>query len=87
MHKNVLEHEPHLALFVSNDDPLSFYRATCRIVGEKLSTNGSVYAEIHEDLGATTLALFREKGFSSVTLRRDLQEKDRMMKATALVPH
>jgi release factor glutamine methyltransferase len=87
MHKNVLEHEPHLALFVSNDDPLSFYRAIAELSGKKLSTNGAVYAETHEDLGSSTLTLFREKGFDSVTLRRDLQEKDRMIKATAFVSH
>jgi release factor glutamine methyltransferase len=87
MHKNVLEHEPHLALFVSNEDPLSFYRAIAELSGKKLNTNGAVYAEIHEDLGASTLALFREKGFGSVMLRRDMQEKDRMIKATAFVHH
>lgn len=81
MHANVLEHEPHLALFVSNDDPLTFYRAIAELSQEKLSTNGEVYAEIHEDLGAATLALFQEKGFGRVTLRRDMQEKDRMIKA------
>ncbi|MBO9632118.1 MAG: peptide chain release factor N(5)-glutamine methyltransferase [Chitinophagaceae bacterium] len=84
MHANVLEHEPHLALFVSNDDPLSFYRAITGLSKEKLDTNGEVYVEIHEDLGAATLALFQEKGFGRVTLRRDMQEKDRMIKAAGL---
>lgn len=84
MHANVLEHEPHLALFVSNNDPLSFYRAIAELSGKKLKENGVVYAEIHEDLGAATLALFQEKGFGRVTLRRDMQEKDRMIKAEGL---
>lgn len=85
MHANVLEHEPHLALFVSNNDPLTFYRAIAELSGKKLSTSGEVYAEIHEDLGAATLALFQEKGFGRVTLRRDMQEKDRMIKAAGLI--
>jgi release factor glutamine methyltransferase len=84
MHANVLEHEPHLALFVSNNDPLSFYRAMAELSEKKLSEGGTVYAEIHEDLGAATLALFREKRFGRVTLRKDMQEKDRMIKAAAL---
>lgn len=84
MHANVLEHEPHLALFVSNNDPLSFYRAIAELSAKKLNDNGTVYAEIHENLGAATLALFQEKGFGRVTLRRDMQEKDRMIRATAL---
>ncbi|QEC45545.1 peptide chain release factor N(5)-glutamine methyltransferase [Pseudobacter ginsenosidimutans] len=84
MHANVLEHEPHLALFVSNNDPLTFYRAIAELSGKKLKEDGDVYAEIHEDLGAATLALFQEKGFGRVTLRRDMQEKDRMIKAAGL---
>lgn len=84
MHANVLDHEPHLALFVSNNDPLTFYRTIAELSGKKLKENGVVYAEIHEDLGAATLALFQEKGFGRVTLRRDMQEKDRMIKAEGL---
>ena len=84
MHANVLEHEPHLALFVSNNDPLTFYRAIAELSVKKLKEDGAVYAEIHEDLGAATLALFQEKGFGRVTLRRDMQEKDRMIKAAGL---
>ncbi|WP_127132455.1 peptide chain release factor N(5)-glutamine methyltransferase [Pseudoflavitalea rhizosphaerae] len=84
MHANVLEHEPHLALFVSNNDPLTFYKAIAELSLIKLKEEGTVYAEIHEDLGAASLALFQEKGFGRVTLRRDMQEKDRMIKAEGL---
>ena len=87
MHANVLEHEPHLALFVSNGDPLTFYRAIAELSVIKLKDDGAVYAEIHEDLGAATLALFQEKGFGRVTLRHDMQEKDRMIRAAGLTSH
>ena len=85
MHPNVLEYEPHLALFVSNNDPLTFYRAIALLARKKLSPHGAVYAEIHEDLGAATLALFRDHGFSEVTIQRDMQGKDRMIKASGLI--
>lgn len=84
MHANVLEHEPHLALFVSNDDPLTFYEAIANLASEKLTTNGNVYAEIHEDLGSATLALFQKKGFGRATVRKDMQNKERMIKAAGL---
>lgn len=84
MHANVLEHEPHLALFVSNDDPLTFYEAIARLALQKLNTNGAVYAEIHEDLGPATLALFQAKGFGRAAVRKDMQNKERMIKAAGL---
>lgn len=84
MHANVLEHEPHLALFVSNNNPLTFYEAIAELARIKLDTNGSVYAEIHEDLGPATLALFQEKGFGRAAVRKDMQHKERMIKAAGL---
>lgn len=84
MHANVLDHEPHLALFVSNEDPLTFYEAIANLALQKLDTNGSVYAEIHEDLGSATLALFQMKGFGRAAVRKDMQNKERMIKATGL---
>lgn len=84
MHANVLAHEPHLALFVSNDDPLTFYEAIANLANKKLNTNGAVYAEIHEDLGPATLALFQQKGFGRAAVRNDMQNKERMIKASGL---
>ncbi len=81
MHANVLEHEPHLALFVENDDPLLFYRNIAAFAGTHLLPGGRVYVEIHEDLGAATVQLFREHGFDDVTLKQDMQGKDRMVRA------
>lgn len=81
MSKNVLEYEPHLALFVSSDHPLLFYRAIATMASRKLNTNGVLYFEIHENYGQETLDLLSLKGFKALELRKDLQGKDRMVKA------
>jgi release factor glutamine methyltransferase len=80
MNKNVLDYEPHLALFVTNNDPLLFYKAIAGFALLKLLPGGIIYAEIHEDLGTATPALFLEKGFTEVEVRKDLQGKDRMIR-------
>ena len=72
MRRNVLEHEPALALFVPDDDPLVFYRAVARWAGQLLRPGGRGYAEINALLGPETAAIFREAGFSSVSLLEDL---------------
>jgi len=81
MHKNVLDYEPHLALFVENDDPLLFYKAIADFALLKLQPGGAIYAEIHEDLGEYAKALFIDKGFSAVEIKKDMQGKDRIVKA------
>jgi release factor glutamine methyltransferase len=78
MQPNVLQYEPHLALFVANDDPLLFYKA----IAEFASPGTTVYVEIHEDLGPQTKSLFESKGFSSVEIKKDMQGKDRMVRAS-----
>jgi len=78
---NVLNHEPNLALFVPDSDPLLFYR---RIVGfseQYLEKEGYVFVEIHEDLSEETIQLFHQAGFANIELRKDLQGKPRMIKA------
>jgi len=80
MQPNVLEYEPHVALFVPNDDALLFYKAIAEFAQQKLRSGGSIYAEIHEDLGEQTKALFLSKGFTSVEIKKDMQGKDRMVK-------
>ena len=72
MRRNVLEHEPALALFVPDDDPLVFYRAVARWAGQLLRPGGRGYAEINALLGPETAAIFREAGFSGVSLLEDL---------------
>lgn len=81
MRANVLQHEPHIALFVEDDDPLLFYQHLARFGQLKLLPAGSIYAEIHEDLGPATEALFREYGFEDTVIKKDMQGKDRMVRA------
>jgi release factor glutamine methyltransferase len=81
MKPNVLDYEPHLALFVSDNDPLVFYRAIAAFSRKNLNENGKVYVEINEKLGEETLQLFKKEGFIDVQLQRDLLGKDRMIRA------
>ena len=79
MHKNVLEHEPHLALFVFDQDPLLFYR----VIGEKakkvLKPKGKIYLEINEALGEDTRKLMEHLGYSQVRIIKDLNGKERIL--------
>jgi release factor glutamine methyltransferase len=78
---NVLNHEPHIALFVPDSDPLLFYRRIVAFCEQYLHINGYVFVEIHEELSEETLQLFHDAGFANIELRKDLQGKSRMIKA------
>ncbi|MDR2651041.1 MAG: peptide chain release factor N(5)-glutamine methyltransferase [Prevotellaceae bacterium] len=80
MKRNVLDFEPHLALFVMDDEPLKFYSAIADFAILHLSDKGKIYVEINENLAKETQNLFRQKGFEYIELRKDLNGKDRMMK-------
>jgi release factor glutamine methyltransferase len=80
MHENVIEHEPHIALFVEDSDPLIYYEACLRFAGNHLADKGKIYVEINEALGDETLILFRNHGFNAVLIK-DLSGKDRIIKA------
>lgn len=77
----VLEHEPELALFVSDEDPLIFYKAIAGAVLPYLSTNGSLYFECHYIYLDKTREMLLSLGFNTVEKRQDLQGKWRMLKA------
>ena len=79
MRRNVLDHEPSLALFVSDEDPLIFYRAVAQIAYERLSDNGLCMVEINEALGEDTAELFRIAGFASTEIVKDLNDRDRFV--------
>ena len=79
MHVNVLEHEPHLALFVHDDDPLLFYRAIAQFAQQHLQDNGFLYFEINENLGKETCELLQQYNFHSIVLHKDMNGKDRMI--------
>ena len=80
MHPNVLQYEPHLALFVKDDDPMQFYRAIARFASINLAPNGKIYCEINETLGAETKQLFESFNFSNCQIIKDLFGKDRILK-------
>lgn len=84
MLQNVLAYEPHLALFVPNEDPLLFYHAIARFAQQKLLPGSCIFVEIHEDLGEQTKALFESKGFAA-EVKKDFQGKDRMVKANVII--
>ncbi|WP_167619461.1 peptide chain release factor N(5)-glutamine methyltransferase [Maribellus sediminis] len=79
MEANVLKHEPTGALFVSDEDPLIFYRTIAEFAQANLNQNGSLFFEINEYLGKEMKALLEGFGFKSIELRKDLQGRDRMI--------
>lgn len=81
MHANVLEHEPHLALFVSDENPLQFYHAIASFAQHQLTGTGRVYLELHEIHGQQVAGLFAAAGFKNILLKKDMQGKNRMLKA------
>ena len=81
MERHVLEHEPHLALFVPDDDPLLFYRAITRYAKEALKPNGLLYFELNPLYACETEAMVRESGFSETEIRLDMFGKQRFLKA------
>ena len=81
MRKNVLNYEPHLALFVSDNDPLLFYKKIATFGKTHLIHTGTIYVEINEELAQEVVTVFQKKGFSNVEIKKDMQGKDRMVSA------
>lgn len=77
---NVLQFEPAMALFVSNDDPLIFYREIAVNALNYLKNNGLLFFELNENYAERTIDLMKEIGFVNIELRKDLQGKSRMLK-------
>ena len=82
MATNVFEYEPHLALFVSDNDPLLFYKKIGLLAAESLNKGGKLFFEINEKYGAEIVALLSKIGFVDIALKKDINDKDRMLKAT-----
>lgn len=78
---NVLKHEPHVALFVPDNDPLVFYRHIARFAMTHLQPNGKLYVEINREAGKACVELLTEMGFRDVELRKDISGNDRMIRA------
>lgn len=81
MRTNVLDHEPHLALFVPDNDPLLFYRAVAGWADSLLAPGGLGLVEINEALGKETAAVY-DAGYTSVEVHRDLSDRHRFVKFT-----
>ncbi len=81
MNDNVLRYEPHIALFVPDDDPLRFYRAIARYASASLVSGGALYYEINPVYAEQMGELLKEMGFTKVVVKQDMFGKQRMMKA------
>jgi release factor glutamine methyltransferase len=81
MKQNVLDYEPHLALFVPDADPLVFYKEIASQGMTLLSDNGKVVVEINERFGDAVCTLFKKAGFTTTEIVKDFQQKDRIVKA------
>ena len=79
---NVLDNEPHLALFVPNNNPLLFYKKIADLAFKSLSKKGLLFFEINEQFGKETVAILCAIGFVDIKLKKDINDKHRMIKAT-----
>ena len=79
MRRNVTEHEPHIALFVEDDNPLLFYRSIARTSHKMLSMGGKIYFEIYENFAAEMVDMLTKEGFVNVVVRDDFRAKQRMV--------
>ncbi|CAI8165614.1 MAG: Release factor glutamine methyltransferase [Polaribacter sp. SA4-10] len=77
---NVLENEPHIALFVKDNNPLIFYNKIADLAKKNLSKNGILFFEINQYLGKETVGILRDKGFRNIQLKKDLFGNNRMIK-------
>ncbi|MFV8379959.1 peptide chain release factor N(5)-glutamine methyltransferase [Flavobacterium sp. LB3R33] len=77
--KNVLDNEPHLALFVEDDDALIFYKKIAELAQKNLSENGQLYFEINQYLGKEMVDLLEKMNFKNIELRKDIYGNDRML--------
>lgn len=80
--KNVLDNEPHLALFVEDNDALIFYRKIAELAQKNLSENGQLFFEINQYLGKEMIDLLEKMNFKNIELRKDIYGNDRMILGT-----
>ena len=79
INRNVLDYEPHLALFVADSDALLFYRKIALLALKSLAPNGKLFFEINQYLGKETVELVEQLGFKNIELRKDFMGNDRMI--------
>ena len=80
--KNVLDYEPHLALFVEDTDALLFYRKIAQLALKNLTPNGLLFFEINQYLGKETVELLENLGFKNIELKKDIYGNNRMIKCS-----
>ena len=80
MQKNILDFEPHIALFVSDDDPLVFYKHIINMATESLFSGGRLFFEINEKFADKVISILEKAGFVDIELKKDINDKDRMVK-------
>ncbi len=85
MRKNVLSYEPHAALFVYDNDDLLFYRKIAGLGLKNLNDQGYLFFEINEQRGLQVVALLKQMGYSEIELRKDMRNKDRMVRARKIL--
>ncbi|WP_341221972.1 peptide chain release factor N(5)-glutamine methyltransferase [Polaribacter atrinae] len=81
INNNVLQNEPHLALFVDDNNPLIFYKKIASLAKQHLTKNGLLFFEINQYLGKETIEMLQEQGFKNIELKKDFIGNDRMIKA------
>jgi release factor glutamine methyltransferase len=78
---NVMDNEPHLALFVPDNNPLLFYKKIAELAFVNLPENVLLFFEINEQFGNETIDMLTKIGFVDIELKKDINDKDRMLKA------
>ena len=81
MQENVLDYEPELALFVEDKNPLIFYKKIASLAFDFLNENGKLFFEINAKFGKETIEMLADIGFVNIELKKDMNDKDRMIKA------
>ena len=81
MHSTVIEHEPSLALFVPNNNPLLFYKHISDFANNSLNNGGRIYFEINQYYAEETKQMLNERGFKDIQLKTDLAGNKRMIRA------
>ncbi|MEC9209647.1 MAG: peptide chain release factor N(5)-glutamine methyltransferase [Bacteroidota bacterium] len=81
MQANILEYEPHLALFVANEDPFAFYKKIADLATKSFRGKGRLFFEINEQFANELIAILTQRGFVDIELKKDINDRDRMIKA------
>jgi release factor glutamine methyltransferase len=81
MHENVLAYEPHSALFVTDKNPLIFYKQIANLATKSLTSGGMLFFEINEQFANELIVILTQNGFVDIELKKDINDRDRMIKA------